>query len=188
MDMTKKMAGCAIGALCACTMLAGCGGSAAEEETTAVPSADVPELAVANGWADVQADYAALDSQAQQKVDGITSANVRDEALACVDTIIANAPGIMEAAQNGGEITPDVESACKEVYTAAFVLDALGDESAQDVSLYLKDISVDARYLIEDLYNGFPTDAVSKKSECFANRDRIMSFGDDEWETYAATV
>lgn len=181
----KQVMGAALAALCTGALATGC--SATESEEVSAPKANIPELAVATGWENVKASYEAYDAEAQKLLDEINGSNVREKVMGYVDTITSLSPVILEAAESG-DITAETEEAAEEIYKAAYVLDGLGNESGQDVSLYIKDISVDAFYLLENLYDNLPTDAQSKKSECDVNRDRILSFTDEEWDAYAQTL
>lgn len=182
----NKIVPVAVAAVCALCLATGCSNTETpEKEITSVSNAE--PLAVATGWSDVADEFATLDAEAQQEADAVTASTVRDTVNENVQVLIDNLDTLTAASQSG-EIDATTEQAAKDVYKAAGVLDALGDDDAEDVGLYIEDISVDAHYLLRNLYDEQPADFEGRRMEVIGNRDRISYFDDDEWQTYIDRV
>lgn len=184
--MKRTVLPLAAAAACALILATGCTSGATQEKEITSTSAATP-LATVTGWEDHASTFAGLDDAAQQTADAVTAQNVRSTVDDNVAVLVDNL-STLSAAADAGTIDADAETAAKNVYKAAGVLDALGADDAQDVGLYIEDISVDAHYLLENLYDGQPGEVEDRAMEVRADSDRIAAFTDDEWDAYAQRI
>ena len=183
------LAACAA-ALISGGLLAGCSTAPDTDGEIASKAPEVEALAAegqATGWSNVESQFAKLDTQAESAAAAINGANAKEQVLANVKAIVDNIPAI-ETAAKSGDIAPETEKAAQDIYLAAETLKQLGDYSAQDVRLYIMDIADDGLYMLRNLYDGQAANVDARQSECEANRDRILSFTDEEWAAFANSL
>lgn len=171
-------------------LLAGCSAAPETDDEITSKAPEVEALASAGqatGWSNAESQFAKLDSQAESAAAAINGANAKEQVLANVDAIVGNIPAIEKAAKSG-DITPEAEKAAQDVYLAAQTLKQIGDYSAQDVRLYIMDIADDGLYMLQNLYDGQAANVDARQSECDANRDRILSFTEEEWKALANSL
>ncbi|MCD8199827.1 MAG: hypothetical protein LUD25_02565 [Coriobacteriaceae bacterium] len=178
--------------------LTGCGSDSATGTLKAdeiTSEANVPGLAHATGWSDVEASFADLEGEAQSAADAVSSSDVRQTVTDLIDEIEKNVPALETGVNDG--MDDSANEAARTIYKNALTLDAIGSVDQNDsVGVHICDLAYDAQTLVKDAFNyegAAETNSVGTnpnvdvaQSEITENYDVIKSYTDEEWETFAS--